>query len=262
MTKRWKLISVSAMLCTVVLHASAYKHYTVKKGETLSHIAHKYHVSLRRLCKINGLTSHSTLKTGAHLKIPQLHAKRKHKRVHYISRKTERRLAKALIRIDSKKSVRVDIKQRKRIVLNDIVFGKPSDYHGKIPEKARRIIALAKQKLGHRYVWGAQGKNTFDCSGLTSYVCKANGIKLPRRAIQQSKVGKFVPRDKLQPGDLVFFDTSKHRRGYVNHVGIYIGNGMFIHASSAKKKVIITSLNKPFYAQRFKGGRRVVDLGI
>ena len=123
------------------------------------------------------------------------------------------------------------------------------------------MIKLAKNKLGRRYVWGAVGqKNTFDCSGLTSYVCKKNGIKIPRRAIEQSKYGKKVARKNLKPGDLIFFDTSKRRKGYVNHVGIYIGNNKFIHASSAKKKVIITSLNKNFYSKRYKGARRVASL--
>ena len=120
-----------------------------------------------------------------------------------------------------------------------------------------KAIALAKKKLGKRYVWGAKGKNSFDCSGLTHYVYKKNGIKLPRRAIAQSKVGKRIDRKNLQKGDLIFFDTSKRRKGYVNHVGIYIGNNRFIHASSAKKRVVISSLKQKFYSRCFKGARRV-----
>jgi len=120
-----------------------------------------------------------------------------------------------------------------------------------------RVISLAKKKLGKRYVWGAEGSNTFDCSGLTQYVYKKNGIRLPRRAIAQSKVGKSIRRRNLQKGDLIFFDTSKRHRGYVNHVGIYIGNNKFIHASSAKKRVIITSLNKRFYSRCYKSAKRV-----
>ena len=116
---------------------------------------------------------------------------------------------------------------------------------------------MAKKKLGRRYVWGATGtKNTFDCSGFTKYVYKKNGIDIPRTSINQSKYGKYVSRKNLKKGDLIFFDTSKRRKGYVNHVGIYLGNGKFIHASSAKKKVVITSLNKNFYSQRYKGARR------
>jgi len=116
---------------------------------------------------------------------------------------------------------------------------------------------IARTKLGKRYIWGASGrKNTYDCSSFTKFVYRMNGINIPRTSINQSKYGKYVKRSQLKKGDLIFFDTSKKRKGYVNHVGIYLGNNMFIHASSAKKKVIITSLNKKFYSQRYKGARR------
>jgi len=124
-------------------------------------------------------------------------------------------------------------------------------------KKSIKIITLAKTKLGRKYVWGAEGKNVFDCSGLTQYIYKICGINIPRRAIWQSRFGKYVSRKNLKKGDLVFFDTSKKRKGYVNHVGIYIGDNKFIHASSAKRKVVITSLNKNFYSKRFTCGRRV-----
>lgn len=119
------------------------------------------------------------------------------------------------------------------------------------------IIAEAKGHLGKRYVWGANGPSRFDCSGFTSYVYKKMGIKIPRVSINQGKVGKKVRRNRLRKGDLVFFDTSRRRRGYINHVGIYIGDHKFIHASSSKRKVIISSLDKKFYKARFKWGRRL-----
>ncbi|HHD72362.1 MAG TPA: NlpC/P60 family protein [Epsilonproteobacteria bacterium] len=119
------------------------------------------------------------------------------------------------------------------------------------------LLKEAKHHLGKRYVWGAVGPSRFDCSGFTSYVCKKNGITIPRTSIMQAKVGKKVSKKNLKPGDLIFFDTSKHHKGYVNHVGIYLGDHKFIHASSARKKVMISSLNKTFYNNRFKWGRRV-----
>jgi len=82
-----------------------------------------------------------------------------------------------------------------------------------ISKKSIKIITLAKTKLGRKYVWGAQGKNIFDCSGLTQYVYKIYGINIPRRAISQSKFGKYVSRKNLKKGDLVFFDTSKSVKG-------------------------------------------------
>jgi cell wall-associated NlpC family hydrolase len=113
--------------------------------------------------------------------------------------------------------------------------------------------------LGRRYVWGAVGPKVFDCSGFTKYVFRQKGINIPRTSIQQSKYGTSIQRAKLKPGDLVFFDTSRPRKGYVNHVGIYMGNNKFIHASSAKKRVIITRLDKPFYSKRYTGARRIIN---
>lgn len=116
---------------------------------------------------------------------------------------------------------------------------------------------IAKKKLGKRYVWGAVGPKTFDCSGFTSYVYKKTGINIPRTSREQSKYGKYVKRENLQVGDLIFFDTSRRKKGIVNHVGIYMGNNKFIHASSARKRVVISSLNKTFYGNRYKWARRI-----
>jgi cell wall-associated NlpC family hydrolase len=116
---------------------------------------------------------------------------------------------------------------------------------------------IARHQLGKYYVWGAVGPRTFDCSGFTSYVYRKIGVNIPRTSRQQAQFGKLVQHSQLKPGDLVFFDTSRQRRGFVNHVGIYIGNNKFIHASSARHKVVISSLNKTFYRQRFKWGRRI-----
>lgn len=230
--------------------------YVIKSGDTLSTIARKHHTTVAKIRKANGLKKGGVLKLGKALKIPgNVYAKRaKIKTAKRKNKRDDRKLARALMRIKSKKAVRTKAHKNKKLASNDIFFHRKSNVKGK------KLIDLAKKKLGRRYVWGAVGqKNTFDCSGLTTYVCKKNGISIPRRAIAQSKYGKYVSRSHLKPGDLIFFDTSKRRRGYVNHVGIYIGNNKFIHASSAKKKVVITSLNKPFYSQRYKGARRVAS---
>jgi cell wall-associated NlpC family hydrolase len=123
----------------------------------------------------------------------------------------------------------------------------------------QKIANTAKAKLGGKYVWGSMGQNgTFDCSGFTQWVYKKNGFKIPRVSIDQSKHGMKVSKQELQKGDLIFFDTSKNRKGYVNHVGLYLGDGKFIHASSAQKKVVVSSLKEGFYKQRFKNGRRII----
>ena len=124
----------------------------------------------------------------------------------------------------------------------------------------KKVEKYAKEKLGQKYVWGATGPLTFDCSGFTKDVFFATtGIKIPRVSRDQAKVGKHVKYEDLRRGDMVFFDTEKKYSGKVNHVGIYLNDGSFIHASSAKKKVIITNFRKkPFYKKRFLWGRRVV----
>ena len=131
----------------------------------------------------------------------------------------------------------------------------------KILSKIDKIAKYAKAKLGTKYVWGATGPKTFDCSGFTKEVFRSTvGIKIPRVSRDQAKVGKLIKYEELKAGDMVFFDTEKKFSGRVNHVGIYLDNGEFIHASSARKKVIITNFKKkPFYKKRFLWGRRVIS---
>lgn len=124
-----------------------------------------------------------------------------------------------------------------------------------------KVATYAKAKLGKKYAWGATGPLSFDCSGFTREVYKSTtGIKIPRVSRDQAKVGTYIKYEELKRGDMVFFDTEKKYSGKVNHVGIYLNNGSFIHASSAKKKVVITNFKKkPFYKKRFLWGRRVIN---
>jgi len=125
---------------------------------------------------------------------------------------------------------------------------------------ANEIETKAKQLLGIKYVWGATGPNTYDCSGFTQKIFRDAGINIPRVSRDQAKVGKYVRYASLRKGDMVFFDTQKHPTGKVTHVGIYLGNGNFIHASSGAKKVVIYNFNKKtFYKKRFLWGRRVIN---
>jgi len=122
------------------------------------------------------------------------------------------------------------------------------------------IESKAKSFLGIKYVWGATGPNKFDCSGFTQWVYRDSGITIPRVSKDQAKVGNYVKYSNLKRGDMVFFDTKKRRSGIVTHVGIYLGNNNFIHASSSAKKVVIYNFDeKPFYKERFLWGRRVIN---
>lgn len=115
-------------------------------------------------------------------------------------------------------------------------------------DSRRNVVNYAKKFLGVHYVWGGSSPSGFDCSGFTSNVFDHFGIDLERVAADQSKHnGTKVSKSDLRPGDLVFFDTAGGR-GYINHVGIYIGNGNMIHASSGKGKVLISDISSGFYA--------------
>lgn len=117
----------------------------------------------------------------------------------------------------------------------------------------RRLIATALQYMGVPYVYGGSSPSGFDCSGFVQYVYRQCGIELPRTADIQAEVGTPVGRDELQPGDLVFFAGD-----YVNisHVGIYLQNDEFVHASTTYG-IAIDSLNRDYRREHYMGARRL-----
>lgn len=114
-----------------------------------------------------------------------------------------------------------------------------------------RVVQIAMQYLGDPYVWGAAGPDTFDCSGLVTYVFAQVGIFLPHYAASQWDYGVYVPRDQLEPGDLVFFEN-------LGHVGIYVGNDAYIQAPQPGDVVKITPLSEPWSAANYFGAKRIV----
>jgi cell wall-associated NlpC family hydrolase len=109
-------------------------------------------------------------------------------------------------------------------------------------------IRAALAQVGKPYVYGAAGPNGFDCSGLTMYAYGVAGISLPHSSAAQSRLGRGVSRSDLQPGDLIYFYSP------VSHVGLYIGNGMMVHARTFGQPVAVTSVDMSGYA----GARRIV----
>lgn len=116
-----------------------------------------------------------------------------------------------------------------------------------------KLVAEAKKHLGKKYVWGATGPNTFDCSGLTQYCYKKLGISIPRTSLAQSNSGKSVSKSNLQMGDLIFWKTTSAK---VGHVGMYVGNGQFIHAPNSRSVVKIDNLSNSYYSSRYVNARR------
>jgi len=122
------------------------------------------------------------------------------------------------------------------------------------------VIAYAEKFLGVPYVWAAESPKGFDCSGFTEYVFKNFGVDLPHSARTQGlNYGTKIAKKDLREGDLVFFNTRPKESRLIGHVGIYIGGGKFIQASSSGKgKVMISSMSSGYYAQTFVWGRRVI----
>jgi len=120
-----------------------------------------------------------------------------------------------------------------------------------------KLIASAKSLLGSRYKYGAIGPYQYDCSGFTQYVFLREGIRLPRVSKQQAQVGTFVPPHQIVRGDLIFFDSKSSSE--ISHVGLYLGRGEFIHASSSKGRVTIGSLSSSYYQKHLKWGRRFIQ---
>ena len=120
---------------------------------------------------------------------------------------------------------------------------------------ADEIIANAKKYIGVPYLWGGTTPSGFDCSGYVQYIFRQSGITLPRTTTEQYKVGTYVSKANLQPGDLVFLQNT-YREG-ISLVGIYIGEGKMIHASSSKG-IVISDLSSSYYTQHYYGARRVI----
>ncbi len=121
--------------------------------------------------------------------------------------------------------------------------------------KARyTLLQTAHKQLGTRYLYGGTTRQGFDCSGLVQYVYKHIQHPIPRTAAAQRDASKTIAYQELIAGDLIFFKTGKK----TNHVGIYIGNNEFIHASSGSKKVKVDNLDKKYWKQAFvKFGRYI-----
>ena len=131
---------------------------------------------------------------------------------------------------------------------------------------ASPLVKEAKLHLNKPYIYATAGPNSFDCSGFTYYcIDKIYGIQLLRSAYDQGYDDTYLKIEtieELEEGDLVYFNTNKSDGDLSDHAGIYIGDNQFIHASSAKRKVIISDLSTGYYNERFSWGRRIVEEGF
>lgn len=120
---------------------------------------------------------------------------------------------------------------------------------------AEKIVALAKELIGTEYADGGQGPDTFDNSGFVYYVCKENGVKIPRRSSEIASAGEEVARNSLLPGDIVVF--SNEIGGSAGFVGIYVGDDQFIACNNSKTPTKLQNMAVQYWEDRFLSGRRV-----
>lgn len=131
-------------------------------------------------------------------------------------------------------------------------------------QTAGRLTEYASKFLGRKYVWGATGPKNFDCSGFTSHVFRKEGINLPRTSRMQWREGDKVDKDRLRPGDLMFFSSPRSGKGKVGHVGIVVSvdpdtkNVTFIHASSSKGITYQKFPDGGYYSRNYIGAKRVI----
>lgn len=143
----------------------------------------------------------------------------------------------------------------KRLILS--AGTQQSNTRNKFSSRSNVIIKTAKQQLRKKYRWGgASPRRGFDCSGLVQYAYKSAKIKLPRTAAQQYKHTKRVSLSHLKAGDLIFFHTRRRSHTRINHVGIYMGGGNFIHAPRRGKRVSISKLDH-YWKRRAIGAGRI-----
>jgi len=124
--------------------------------------------------------------------------------------------------------------------------------------KGQEIVDYAMQFVGYPYVYGGSTPKGFDCSGFTKYVYAQFGYSLNRSAANQLDNGTSVSMSELQPGDLVLFKKAGTGSKRASHVGLYIGDGQFVHASTSKVGVIVSHMTDAYYTTGFVGGRRII----
>ena len=228
---------------------------TVKKGESIHSISKKTGVPVGEIKKINNLRTDS-LKTGQKILLAKAEINKKK------TAKTVNPPAEAAdLEEEPDTDVDLAVDQPDDTLLAESDKDELSDaelldkWHN--PEERKLIVRVAQAFLGAPYRFGGASLKGFDCSSLMQKIYQIFDVSLPRTSREQAKTGVKVTRDHLIEGDLVFFNT---RRPPIGHVGIYIGNDKFVHASSRKKGVKISSIEEPYYKNRFVKAIRLKGL--
>jgi len=278
---RYAPILCAVLIAAIPLSASADRMYKVRKGDNLSRIAKRFHVKAKSIMEASGLES-DRLMPGVRLTIPTSPAKTKkaapQTAVRQLSRadggaveespqgtrslteETVGTLSPAAgtrgMSVFSESRFALELKEladspvvKELKELSEPVAG--GNGVGGIKEK---LIRIAQKMLDIPYRFGGSSFRGIDCSGYVQKVFSLLDIMLPRTAREQFGLGKRVGKEDLSVGDLVFFRTYAK---FPSHVGIYLGDNRFIHASSTERKVTIDRLDAPYFIKRFVGARRL-----
>jgi len=250
-------------------------YHTIRKGDTLGSIARKYSISVNNLKELNNFTRTPILKPGRQLLVkrtgPKTYTVKKGDNIWKLAKKFNLS-AEELQDLNELESE--NLKPGQKLILEEWagqhdVRNYPILSAARLSEDIKtlaespevdsigvqdRLILFARKMLNIPYRFGGSTFMGIDCSGYVQKVFGFLDVSLPRTAREQFHIGEPVSKEELSIGDLVFFRTYA---SFPSHVGIYLGNNLFIHASSKSRKVSIDSLNTPYYIKRFIGAKRL-----
>lgn len=217
------------------------RYHTVEKGETLTSIAGQYGMSIKELKSLNHIRKPRRIKAGAKILVRKPETE-------------EPAAAPAAVAPESRLASDPGAPAESPAVNDAKELSGPAGGASGLSGIKEKLVSAARKMLDIPYRRGGSSFMGIDCSGYVQKVFGMLNIMLPRTAREQFNLGTLVGLDNLSIGDLVFFRTYAD---YPSHVGIYLGDNRFIHASSKDRKVKIDSLDAPYYIKRFVGARRL-----
>ncbi|PKN38625.1 MAG: hypothetical protein CVU62_00025 [Deltaproteobacteria bacterium HGW-Deltaproteobacteria-2] len=250
--KKNQVLSISTKKSSkrIVKSKSKSVYYTVRKGDTLFRIAQKTHQPMKKIMALNHVNSKS-LRVGQKLALAKPSYEPEESIVTQENEDIEESEDSPDIESEDADQDVINIGQQNEQTRKEELLGKWNS-----PDEVQLFVKVATGFIGAPYRFGGSSLKGIDCSSFVQKIYRIFDVTLPRNAAQQSKVGINITRENLTEGDLVFFHTNRS----LGHVGIYIGNNEFVHASSKSKVVRIDSLDAPYYQKRFQRAVRVKGL--